>query len=339
MPEELVFVVEESQAQAAERISLSEAGLKERRHLQEWVLDHPEILGSEIRIVSTEFDKWITSTGEPDRDRLDILGLDKGGRLVVGELKRGVAPESTLGQGLRYSALTSRFTLEQLAEHHARYLERKTHEPRSEEEALEALEDWAEELSDETLAPPRLVLVASDFPVTLTATAMFLSDIGLDITLRRFQPYRTPLKEVLITVSQVFPPEDFPIGPGAGRGRATRERKREANAVTRIIQASAISDGAKLQFTPIPQVAPDVQDQIKAWVSEEPKRGIAYWDSKGGKRPLKWALDDKLYSPTALTLHLMKEAADLDYPSIRGTAYWTTEDGKSLVEIADSAGP
>lgn len=45
MGEELVFSVVGDVAQAATGISLAEAGLREREHLQAWVLANPEILG------------------------------------------------------------------------------------------------------------------------------------------------------------------------------------------------------------------------------------------------------------------------------------------------------
>jgi hypothetical protein len=59
----VVFAVEGSAASAAKRISLAEAGLKEREHLQEWVLSHPEIIGPDVMIVTFEFDKWAATAG------------------------------------------------------------------------------------------------------------------------------------------------------------------------------------------------------------------------------------------------------------------------------------
>ncbi len=44
MPDGLVFSVDGHLAQQAEPITLAEAGLRERVHLQEWVLAHPDIL-------------------------------------------------------------------------------------------------------------------------------------------------------------------------------------------------------------------------------------------------------------------------------------------------------
>jgi hypothetical protein len=71
--EEQVFTVVGSQAVAATPITLEEAGLREREHLQEWVLANPEILGSGVLIITSESDRW-ESRGGAERDRLDILG-------------------------------------------------------------------------------------------------------------------------------------------------------------------------------------------------------------------------------------------------------------------------
>jgi RecB family endonuclease NucS len=78
MPDELVFNVQESRAVPATPISLAEAGLSERQHLQEWVLSHPEIIGDGVLVVTSEFDSWRSATGA-ERDRLDVLGIDREG--------------------------------------------------------------------------------------------------------------------------------------------------------------------------------------------------------------------------------------------------------------------
>ncbi|MFI6823471.1 hypothetical protein ACIBJE_21315 [Micromonospora sp. NPDC050187] len=44
MPDEIVFTVNGVNAVPAQRISLVEAGLLERQHLQQWVVDHPELI-------------------------------------------------------------------------------------------------------------------------------------------------------------------------------------------------------------------------------------------------------------------------------------------------------
>ena len=96
-------------------ITLAAAGLRERAHLQEWVIANPEILGEGMLVITSEFDRWVSQAGK-DPDRLDVLGLETSGRLVVAELKRDTAPESVSLQAINYAARASRFTPELLAE-------------------------------------------------------------------------------------------------------------------------------------------------------------------------------------------------------------------------------
>jgi hypothetical protein len=213
--DELVFTVSGAEAKPVRATTLLEIGLSERRHLQEWVLAHPEILGPDIRVVTFEFDRWWAAGGDP-LDRLDVLGLDRSGRLVVAELKRDAAPDTVEMQAIKYAAMASRFTPETLGYQHARFLGARGH-PVTEEEALAALEEHADEktLAIETLRQPRVVLLAASFPPVVTATAVWLREMGLDITLMRFQAYRTDT-ETLVTVSQLLPVptvEEFTVVP------------------------------------------------------------------------------------------------------------------------------
>jgi hypothetical protein len=143
VPDEHVFTVSGATATPADPITLAEAGLTERSHLQEWVTAHPEILGESVMVVTLEFDRWRTAAGSPERDRLDVLGLDRDGRLVVAELKRDIAPDTVEMQALKYAALASRFTREALASEHAKYLTRRG-EPTDEDAALDLLESHSE---------------------------------------------------------------------------------------------------------------------------------------------------------------------------------------------------
>ena len=65
---------------------------RERWDLQRWIEDYPEIVGPDLLVVTTEFDRWELGSDRV-RDRLDVLFLDSTGSLVVAELKRGEAPD------------------------------------------------------------------------------------------------------------------------------------------------------------------------------------------------------------------------------------------------------
>jgi hypothetical protein len=183
---ERLFTVLGSAAIPAVPISLAEAGLRERSDLQEWVLNHPEILGPGIMIVTFEFDRWWAAGGDRERDRLDVLGLDTDGRLVVAELKRDRAPDTVEMQAIKYAAMASRFTEETLVDQHARFLQRTDREVTA-EAARQLLIEHAGDLDPEQLRRPRVVLVAGSFPSVTTATTVWLTEMGLDITLQRVQ--------------------------------------------------------------------------------------------------------------------------------------------------------
>jgi hypothetical protein len=191
MADELVFTVSGVTAKPVAAVSPGEIGLSERQHLQEWVIVHPEILGPHIMVVTFEFDRWWAAGGSP-LDRLDVLGLDRFGRLVVAELKRDAAPDTVEMQAIKYAAMASRFTPETLASQHARFLSSRG-QTVTDEEALTALEEHTQDktLAVEALRQPRIVLLAASFPPVVTATAVWLREMGLDISLVQFQAYRT----------------------------------------------------------------------------------------------------------------------------------------------------
>jgi hypothetical protein len=54
MGKDLVYLVKGSTATPLARVSLAEAGLKEREDLQEWVVAHPEVIGDGVRIITIE---------------------------------------------------------------------------------------------------------------------------------------------------------------------------------------------------------------------------------------------------------------------------------------------
>src|SRR5437868_3030963 len=91
--------------------------LWERQHIEEWIRKAPEILGEDLLVVSVEFDRFQTS-----RDRLDILAVDRAGKLVVVEIKRDATAAIADLQALRYAAMVSSMTLESLGPHYLEYL-------------------------------------------------------------------------------------------------------------------------------------------------------------------------------------------------------------------------
>ena len=340
MLEEHLFTVRGHVANSARPITLAEAGLREREHLQEWVLANPQLLGDDVRIVTFEFDRWLAVSGVDPRDRFDVLGLDPAGSLVVAELKRDRAASTVEMQALKYAAMVSRFTTETLAMAHAAHLTRLAGEPVSVEAALAAMEEHAGgELDPAVLRRPRIVLVAGEFPQTTTATCVWMWEMGIDVSIIRYRAYSTE-NGVVLTTSKLWPipeVEDFTIAPRqteAKEAAKTREQRRRAtSAVSRLIDAGAIAVGEVFRLQPTTEVDAEVRAAVESWVDADPQRGHATWT---GENPnaLKWQADGRAYTPTGLVRMILRQAADLDRGT-RGTSWWVDEDGDDLVALAD----
>ena len=124
-----LFTVAGDKAEPIVSTSLTVHGLAERAHLQEWVITHPEVLGENLLVLTSEYDRWSSSDGVTAKDRLDVLALEPSGRLVVVELKRDEDRDVHL-QAITYAALVSRFTPETLAQAHAEFRSRRANRPR-----------------------------------------------------------------------------------------------------------------------------------------------------------------------------------------------------------------
>ncbi len=219
MSEEMIFAVDGAVATTVPAVSLAQLEMNERQHLQEWVLRNPEVLGPGTVIVTSEYDRWQSSAGEQVRDRLDVLRLDPDGRLVVAELKRGVAPHSVHMQAINYAAMVSRLTPRAVAE---LYVSWRPEETLDIEAVLTQLE-IEHLLTANSIRNPRIVLVATAFPVSVTASVVWLGEREVDISLVRFRPYRVG-EQVVVTFSRFYPVpsvEDFTVG----RSTATRTER------------------------------------------------------------------------------------------------------------------
>lgn len=342
--EEQLFTVAGAIATAGEPVTLSEAGFTERAHLQEWIIANPGVLGSDVAVVTFEFDRWVSGgIADDPRDRLDILAIDSAGTLVVAELKRDKAAVTTELQALKYAAMASRFTIDTLAAAHAAHLTRALGQTVSRDDALVALEDHAGgPLDVVVLRRPRVVLVAGDFPQTTTATAVWLSEMGVKVTLVRYQAYRTDMGMVL-TASTLWPiadVEEFTIAPqlleAEQVARKQEARRIAATAVSRLVDADALKAGTPLVL--ITHEAPaSVRTKVEEWVAANPARGRATWTATSPKA-LRWEADGGEHTPSGLVRHILLESAGVDR-KVRGTSWWATEDGDNLVALADELSP
>src|SRR4051794_10050952 len=97
-----LFELSESAIKGLERITFASLGLLERGDLQRLLRDHVAVIAPDTLVISEEFSSWDRS----DR-RIDLLAVDRQGRLVVVELKRTTDDSFADLQALRYAAMVS----------------------------------------------------------------------------------------------------------------------------------------------------------------------------------------------------------------------------------------
>ncbi|MFC6015215.1 endonuclease NucS domain-containing protein [Plantactinospora solaniradicis] len=337
MAHETLLTVDGALAVPAEPISMEEAKFWETKHLQQWMVEHPKAIAEGARVVAVEFNKWTTSAGKSIADRLDILAIDQTGRLIVVELKRDKAAGAVTMQAINYAAMVRRMSLDDLAEIYAAHLGEGT----SPESALDTLREWAPELSDETLSPPRIVLMAGDFGPTITNTALFLVEQGIDLRLVRYQLYRLANQQLVLSVSQLIPvpeAEEFMVRPKsspATQAMATQARTKNASIPERLVANELIAEGDKLKIVVPGGVAED-RETIRIWLSEQVERSVVTW-RPDAKSPVIWAVDNKSYNLTGLIRRIIEQATGEDPRTQVWGPNWYQVNGVVLHQFVEQA--
>ncbi|OWV85666.1 hypothetical protein ATY75_24420 [Rhizobium sp. N122] len=207
-----MFRVDRSQnriARLAQR-RFGELALRERDHLQEWLVHQPDALGEELLIIQKEFDGF-----DETRERLDLLALDKAGNLVVIENKLDDSGRDVTWQALKYTAYVSGLNKLQIVEIYQQYLDRYCGGGSAVERICEFME--VEELQETVLNPgngQRMMFIAANFRREVTATVLWLLSRGIRAQCFRVVPYSFG-DELFIDLQQIIPtPEaaDYMIG-------------------------------------------------------------------------------------------------------------------------------
>jgi hypothetical protein len=179
--------------------------LRERDDLQRLLRDDLSVLDDSLLLIAEEYGDFAGS-----QRRIDLLALDRTAQLVVIELKRTTDGGHVELQALRYAAMVSTMTVDQLIETHSRQHGSST------EESRRAIEEWVGDEGEllELSSKVRLILASADFSTEITATVLWLTqEYGLDISCYRLVPYALG-SETLLDIQRIIPlPEatDFQI--------------------------------------------------------------------------------------------------------------------------------
>ena len=178
--------------------SFESQGIRERADLQRLLRDRVDAIVPDTLVLTEEFGDW-----EDSRRRIDLLGLDKAANLVVLELKRSEDRGATELQAIRYAAMVSAMTFEQIVATHQTYLAKRGVD-RDAQESILAFLGWEAPDEPEFAQTVRIVLVAEEFSKELTTSVMWLNQRDLDIRCVRMKPYLLDTR-ILVDVQQVIP--------------------------------------------------------------------------------------------------------------------------------------
>jgi hypothetical protein len=180
---------------------MHEQSFKERDDLQRLLKNAISVIGDDLFVLAEEFSQW-----EDSRRRIDLLAVDRNGKLVVIELKRSEDGGHMELQALRYAAMISTMTFQQAVAAHAKFLG----DPKATSDAEAAILDflgWSEPCEDFGKFV-RIILVSPGFDPELTTAVLWLNDSGLDISCVRIRPYNLQ-ERTLLEVDQIIPlPEE-----------------------------------------------------------------------------------------------------------------------------------
>lgn len=323
---------------------MPDLGLEEAKHLEQWIVQHPEVIDEGLKIVTTQYNRWASTAGGAAREALDVLALSSSGQTVVMELKRGKDRKVHL-QAITYGALVAGFDRQMLAEAHAQWLHKSGSNITS-EQALEQLTEHLEAgWDDDILKLPKLILVAEEFPDQVLTTVQWLTSTvadGLEIECHEYRLFNDGGR-ALVSFQKRFPVENLDgrrlrpvaaVDTGEVRERiATRERR--AKSVKVIAEHGGIPQGAPIDIDLNSLVKPAIVEQLDSWLDEDPIRRQVTWVNDPAK-PLLWEAGgdpSKQWSPTSLRDALF-EAAGVGSGSFSAADAWCYQ-GQNLYGIAE----
>lgn len=225
-----LYKLTESELAAVPQESMSKLGIRERQDLQRVLRENIEAVAPGVLVIAEEFSEW-----EDSRRRVDLLGIDEQGSVVVIELKRTSDGGHMDLQAIRYAAMVSALTRERIVEILAAHLRKNDREGDAEQMLLEHVDEDAD-----VGAKTRIVLVSQDFDSEITTAVLWANEQGLDISCVRVQPYQDA-ECVFLDIQQIIPlPEtsDYMV-----RMRQKADEKKVSRSFQRDFTRFVISDG------------------------------------------------------------------------------------------------
>ncbi|RKS77486.1 hypothetical protein CLV35_1172 [Motilibacter peucedani] len=196
----MLFDMTSGQLEAVSKTTFAAEQILERTHLQAAVRDNIGVLDRDLLVVAEEFGSF-----QDAKRRIDLLCVDRSATLVVVELKRTEDGGHMELQAIRYAAMLSVMTFDDLVETFDSYRTERGLTDGS--TARERLLEWldADDAEPVVSRQVRIILASADFSQEITTTVLWLNDLyGMDIRCVRLSPYRLA-DRLLLDVQQVIP--------------------------------------------------------------------------------------------------------------------------------------
>ena len=195
-----IFQVTPKELKALSETSFGAESIMERKDIQRLLREQISVLDERLMVIAEEFGDWLDASR-----RIDLLCIDSDANLVVVELKRTDDGGLMELQALRYAAMVSAMTFEQLVDTFARHKSKAQPDIEAARLAIKEFLGWDDIYEEQFAQDTRIVLAAADFSKELTTAAMWLSEHGIDIRCVRMKPWRMEDGTVLLDVQQLIP--------------------------------------------------------------------------------------------------------------------------------------
>jgi len=193
-----LYLLNESNIESVPATDFCFEGIKERQDLQRLLKRQIEIIDPDLMVVAEEFGEW-----EDSHRRIDLLCLDRDARLVVVELKRTADGGHMELQAIRYAAMISTMTFDDVLSAHEKFLAAQGRKEAAKERIFEFL-GWEEIQEADFANDARIILVSAAFSKEITSAVLWLNDHMIDIRCIRIKPYQFN-GSVLVDIDQIIP--------------------------------------------------------------------------------------------------------------------------------------
>ena len=181
MDEVKVWTIEGSKAKPVQSIGEMDS----EQQLEDILVNNPKLLMPGLTLVGRQM--------QTESGRLDLLGVDSDGKLVVFELKKGKVPEDAILQIIPYASDLEAMDLDALIKHIS---------DQSGAHGIDDFEEWYTENTEaenpESLRPLRMFLVGLGADAKTERMVNFLAKHGVDISLLPFYGFTYEDKTLLV---------------------------------------------------------------------------------------------------------------------------------------------